>query len=50
MGCNAWNHAPDCDCGWGWGGTIHGHSAGFTVAMHHSTHQCRNQLRCHAVI
>ena len=17
MGCNAWNHAPDCDCGWG---------------------------------
>ena len=17
MGCNAWNHSPDCNCGWG---------------------------------
>lgn len=22
MGCNAWNHAPDCSCGWG--GTFYG--------------------------
>ncbi|GGE60457.1 uncharacterized protein (DUF2384 family) [Paenalcaligenes hominis] len=22
MGCNAWNHSPDCDCGWG--GVWHG--------------------------
>lgn len=31
MGCNAWNHAPDCDCGWG--GTFHGHSAGLSQAL-----------------
>lgn len=27
MGCNAWNHPPDCDCGWG-GDTGGGSSAG----------------------
>lgn len=31
MGCNAWNHAPDCDCGWG--GVFHGHSAGLSQAL-----------------
>lgn len=31
MGCNAWNHAPDCDCDWG--GTFHGHSAGLFQAL-----------------
>lgn len=31
MGCNAWNHAPDCDCGWG--GTFYGHSQGISQAL-----------------
>lgn len=31
MGCNAWNHAPDCDCGWG--GTFYGHSEGVSQAL-----------------
>lgn len=31
MGCNAWNHAPDCDCGWG--GVFHGQSAGLSEAL-----------------
>ena len=33
MGCNAWNHSPDCDCDCGWGGTFHGHSAGLSQAL-----------------
>jgi len=24
MSCNAWNHRPDCDCGWGGQGFFHG--------------------------
>ncbi len=31
MGCNALNHVPDCDCGWG--GVYHGNSGDLTQAL-----------------
>lgn len=31
MGCNAWNHPPDCECGWG--GVFHGHGADISQAL-----------------
>jgi hypothetical protein len=33
MGCNAWNHASGCNCGWGgqWHGTYHGRNISQTV-------------------
>lgn len=33
MGCNAWNHVPDCDCGWGGGGGYHGNNSGLSQAL-----------------
>jgi hypothetical protein len=35
MSCNAWNHPPGCDCGWG--GVNHGRSAGPVVPSPLST-------------
>lgn len=51
MGCNAWNHPPGCNCGWGGdtGGSFAGgaYKAGYAVPARHVT--ATSQVRTKAV-